>query len=218
MAMMFNPMPPSAVNPNCACLSNAYLATSSFHSATISFPKSLVPIKKAIITASDILECEACPKTTGSAMQNMFTLVTLLMSLLEQVRKVLASIEDEVSQVQSMGGTKPLHMGDDPLDIQYSNFTGETTMSMSVDTPPEEWGRLAKLFVRNQIVGTSERPQTLTYIVDRLKVRQETWHATKKKTKTLLGEFAKCVADENGEYMCLKLVRMIKGMVLVLDC
>ncbi|KAI6966912.1 hypothetical protein KC327_g5087 [Hortaea werneckii] len=71
--------------PSCACLSTLYLTLSTLQPhqspsspSSPSFPHTLVPLRKAMQTATSILTCPICPQKFLSAMQNTQLLGTLL--------------------------------------------------------------------------------------------------------------------------------------------
>ncbi|KAF1817195.1 hypothetical protein P152DRAFT_387183 [Eremomyces bilateralis CBS 781.70] len=205
-------------NPACACLSNAYLANSNLQSLTHTFPFVLPQIRAAITTAAEIMECEYCPKDPGSAMQNMFTLATLLTSTVDHLRKILSSIDDEATKVEASGGTKRFQMGDDSPGTRHMHTgTPDCPARFPIELSSNEWRSLAKNVVKSQIVGTVEDVTTLLGVIDRLNKRQKMWHANKEKTSQMLGNFSKCAADENGEYTCMRMIRMIREMIDVLE-
>ncbi|KAI7287467.1 hypothetical protein KC345_g477 [Hortaea werneckii] len=90
--------------PSCACLSTLYLTLSTLQqqqpqspssSSSPSFPHTLVPLRKAMQTATSILTCPICPQRFLSAMQNTQLLGTLLVCLAERFRGVVEGIEGE---------------------------------------------------------------------------------------------------------------------------
>ncbi|KAI7591683.1 hypothetical protein KC346_g16254, partial [Hortaea werneckii] len=98
--------PPLLPPPSCACLSTLYLTLStlqqphsSSHDASsplppsTSFPHTLVPLRKAMQTATSILTCPICPQRFLSAMQNTQLLGTLLVCIAERFRGVVEGID-----------------------------------------------------------------------------------------------------------------------------
>lgn len=213
------PTPTSmTMNPQCACLSNAYLTNSNLQSLTPTFPFVLPQIRAALATATEIMQCEYCPKEPGSAMQNMFTMATLLNAIVDQIRKILVSIDEEAAAVEAAGGTKRFQMGDDSSDTRHMHTgTPDCPARFPIELSGTEWRTLAKNVVKTQIVGRPEDPTTLLGVIERLKQRQTSWHANKERTSQILGKFSKCAADEKGEFTCMRMIRMTQEMVEVLE-
>ncbi|KAI7118214.1 hypothetical protein KC337_g15367 [Hortaea werneckii] len=86
--------------PSCACLSTLYLTLSTLQPhqspsspSSPSFPHTLVPLRKAMQTATSILTCPICPQKFLSAMQNTQLLGTLLVCIAERFRGVVEGID-----------------------------------------------------------------------------------------------------------------------------
>ncbi|KAF2484317.1 hypothetical protein BDY17DRAFT_295402 [Neohortaea acidophila] len=143
--------------PTCACLSNLYLTLSTLSSMdpTFPFPASLHPLREAMTTASQVLECTECPKKFITGVQNTQLVGTLLTSIAERFGKILLRITADAERAEREGEKKslPLSSLSTSTSHLHADSLGTCLTAFSVSLEPAEWRRLAKKVVRAEVYG-----------------------------------------------------------------
>ncbi|KAF2717757.1 hypothetical protein K431DRAFT_232414 [Polychaeton citri CBS 116435] len=221
--------------PSCACLSTIYLTLNTLTSmdAGYKFPYALHPLRDAMQTASDIIDCEQCPQRFITALQNTQLLGTLLMSIAERFGKVLDSISTESIRADLVGENKKFRLADLSQGNSHLHTGGlGCAAAFSIDLSPKEWRTMCKKVVRAEIDGPSRSDREDGHhkcpyfkgVLQKMRDRQQAWHSSQKK---LPDDFPR---DSNGlpiggprdhathdvsgsEHLCLRMVNMADQLV-----
>lgn len=160
--------PPSdSANRQCSCLSYLYLCLS--HTSSVSaFPLStqtVCSLRISARTAREVINCEICPKTFATGVQNVMFTGTLL--------TVLA---DAWLRLYKMD---PVELG-----MQHATPAYITRMTHSED-PAQGWRNWLKQLVRSYVIGGSLDPEATTLpseqpsileLILAVEDRQRRWH------------------------------------------
>lgn len=138
------------------------------------FPGSLPVLRSALKAAADALECQHCPMTFLSALQNALLVGVLLMSVAQCYAQILQSLAQSATILDSPGsnGTAVLRK----TSVVFSENATEP-ITLGVDLNEVEWTSLAKKALLNEIQGVPEdtRPFYMR-VLERLESRQTFWH------------------------------------------
>ena len=206
--------------PKCACLPHVYISLSSFQTLPApSFPLTLNTLAKATTLARSVLRCPECPKTQGSALQNLMLLSTLLALIVHEHSRLLAHIEERaardptitlrVAELSSLATNAHLHTGTPDCPLGFN-----LTMSAA------DWRTMARKAIRQEILGIPDDPavqgMSLSLVVQEMERRQKAWHAVPEAQKQ--GERdAECAGSERNDFSCLSMVRNINRSLGALD-
>ncbi|OJD37577.1 uncharacterized protein BKCO1_6000145 [Diplodia corticola] len=149
------PQPPLGLP--CVCLSTIYLSLSSLHSlSSHEFPFSLPPLRSALATANTVLHCQMCPHAMATATLNINMLISLLMTVIDAVHKLLVAIDAEAARVDAAGATKPFMVADASAPLHMHTGGPNCPVKFGMDLSGAEWRELARKVVKRQVVGSSE--------------------------------------------------------------
>ena len=175
-------LPPTTL-PSCACLSTMYLTLNNLQSMdpSFAFPFALHPLREAMQTATEVLSCEACPKTFISSVQNTQLVGTLLTSIAERFSRVLEGINDEYIRAETASESKKFRLADLNTSTSHLHTGGlGCAAAFSIDLSPEEWKSMAKKVVRAEVHGPSDGNNCCPYflgVTRQMLDRQERWHS-----------------------------------------
>ncbi|KAK4697726.1 hypothetical protein P7C71_g392, partial [Lecanoromycetidae sp. Uapishka_2] len=159
----------------CSCLPDLYRTLASFQSVPApSFPFSLGNLKKAARLAHDVVQCQICPQTYNTAVQNSMLLGTLMQLLINEYSKLLKHIDERSSSGQKI----PFRVGEpsSPFDSRHTGGP-DCPMSVSIDLSGDEWRLLARKAVHQEIYGEKAAGhQSLMALLHKMRDRQEGWH------------------------------------------
>ncbi len=147
------------VLPPCACLSTMYLTLSNLQSMdpAFTFPFSLHPLRAAMQTANDVLNCEHCPQRFISAIQNTQLIGTLIMSVAERYGKILTAISEEAERAGRERVEKKFRLADLNTSTGHLHTNGiGCAAAFNLNLEAGEWRSLAKKVVRAEVYGTGE--------------------------------------------------------------
>lgn len=232
----------------CACLSTMYLTLNNLQavSTDLTFPFSLHPLREAMQSASQVLDCQHCPTRFITAIQNTQLLGTLLISIAERFGKILQHITNEAIRADLAGETKKFRLADLNTPTSHLHAGGLGCLAaFSVNLSPDEWKNMCKKVVKAEVHGPGEGNDCCPYflgIVKKMEDRQDGWHKN-----PVPGDYPRdgngapiepkwrfddrLHEDENGqvtsrrcgdskrkeEPMCLKMVSFAKRVVESLD-
>jgi hypothetical protein len=173
---------PQSGLPSCACLSTMYLSLNILQSmdSSFTFPFALHPLREAMQTAFEVLECQQCPTKFITAVQNTQLLGTLLMSIAERYSKVLESITSESLRAEVAVEMKKFRLQD--LNTSTSHLHGGglgCAAVFAVEMSPADWRGMAKKVVRAEVHGPSDGNNCCCYfkgLTAKMQERQEKWH------------------------------------------
>ncbi|EMD00958.1 hypothetical protein BAUCODRAFT_118684 [Baudoinia panamericana UAMH 10762] len=208
--------------PSCACLSNLYLTLSTLSTLQppLTFPFALHPLRAALQTASEVIDCDKCPKRFLTAVQNTQLLGTLLLSIAERYGKVLDSITAEAIRAETAGEGKRFRLADlnTPTSHLHAGGLG-CAAAFSIGLSPAEWRGMGKKVVRAEVYGPGECCPHLVGVIERMERRQMRYHESDEclpedfprdaETGVKLG--GKCIAKE--DHVCLKLCVFARRLV-----
>lgn len=143
------------------------------------FPFSLHLLREAVGSAWTSVQCQYCPSSCITAIQNIHMLGVLLVSIVERYGQVITAIETEERRASNTSETKSFRIGD-MTQANSHLHTGEgfnCPGSITVELSPAEWRSLTKKVVKAEINGTSDdfRPGFMS-VIDSLVQRQNKWH------------------------------------------
>ncbi|KAK0660014.1 putative transcriptional regulatory protein [Lasiodiplodia hormozganensis] len=140
----------------CACLSTIYLTISSLHSlSSHNFPFCLPSLHSALVTARNVLQCPTCPHSMATATLNIHMLISLLMTVIDAVQKLLQDIDAEAARVDAAGTTKQFVLADASAPLHMHTGTANCPARFGMELSGVEWRELARKVVKAQVVGSS---------------------------------------------------------------
>ena len=162
-------------------MSDMYLASSNIPAdeASYTFPQTLGPLRYALEKAQNVLECPKCNSDTGPRRQNTNFIIIILSSLACGFDKLLRDVSTEATRLSASGERVSFRMGSlSPQTAHLHTGGDDCPMNFKVDLEAEEWRRIAFRTIKSHIDRTSDDKLTLEGLVDRLEVRQRTWHSS----------------------------------------
>ncbi|KAF5640017.1 uncharacterized protein FTJAE_4563 [Fusarium tjaetaba] len=162
---------PQTSSRSCSCLATFYLAVDDLcKNERLTFPSGLPFLRKTISTASQIANCQICPVSHLSAMQNIQLLGTLLMSVGQQYGVILEYIDKESKASMEKNELKRLQFSE--VGVEYSTRAPSYNLELS----PTEWADLAKKAVKAEVYGNGKEEECLWGVLNYLEKRQAQWH------------------------------------------
>lgn len=162
----------------CSCLAAMYLSTANLQAIEpYSFPFALKPIKTAMLSANEILNCQSCPKSELSGGQNILLLNTLMIGILHALDLLLRSIDAEAAEMRQRGMTKAMSVADNSLE-NIHRHTHDFDCPARVDTEmsADEWQPFARRIVSSEIFGASSPKITAEKLAVQFTERQRVLH------------------------------------------
>ncbi|KXT04244.1 hypothetical protein AC578_7957 [Pseudocercospora eumusae] len=225
--------------PGCACLSTMYLVLNNLQATSTdqSFPFSLHPLRDAMHSASQVLECEQCPTKFITAIHNTQLLGTLFMSIAVRFGKILEHITQESIRADLASETKKFRLADlnTPTSHLHTNGLG-CVAAFSINMSPQEWRNMCKKVVRAEVYGPEDGNECCLYflgIIKQMEDRQANWHKRPcppdfPKHGNLIGGHAKAGSKVDAEVedahtkqkevpLCLKMAVFAKSLVRGFD-
>jgi hypothetical protein len=204
----------------CTCLSVMYLAISDLHTiSSFTFPAVMVPLRRALTTASTLLHCEKCPKEPFTAIQNVSSLSALLSALAERFHKVLNEVEIEADRLESTHGKKLFRVSENSPETQHLHTAGANCpMGFDIELEGKEWRRLVKNAVKTEVLGGGTNPVPLKLMLDLFEQRQRRWHTNHAQMPQMdariqiFGAQNACASD-GSDAMCLRMVASVRSMI-----
>lgn len=218
------PAMPSGILPKCACLSTMYLTLNTLQTLSEKqdewFPYALHPLREATQTASQVLDCEECPKRFITAVQNTHLLGTLLMSISERYGRVLDSITAESERAEAANEKKKFLLSDlnHPTSHLHTGGLG-CAASFSVNLSPQEWRSMCRKVVRAEVHGPEDGNECCVYLMGvfkQMEDRQDRWHSQrvpKDFPRDCKGAALGRESLKKEDHLCLKLVGFAKKLV-----
>lgn len=203
---------------SCACLSNMYLTLSSLQSLTsFTFPFTLTPLRQSLRLASEVVNCEYCPKDLFLSLQNTSLLNTLLISIGERFHRLLMAIEDEANRAQELGLRKRMRVGEQNPETGFMHSgLPSCPMSFEVELEASEWRRMARQAVKTDVMGKGGDGPTFLKVIEDLERRQMRWHEDPEMTNSRVHLFgAERVHDTSckTEFECLRHLGICKEVI-----
>ena len=159
----------------CDCLPTLYKTLSSFPSTSeprFSFVMSF--LKHAASVGRKLLQCEHCPKSYSTAIQNSAGLATLTNLVIIEYAKILKQADERSKK----GGHITYRIGE--LATSGTQLLDTSTpacpMGITVDLTGTEWRILVRAAVRKEAFGDDPWSDSLSRILDGMKNRQARWH------------------------------------------
>jgi len=189
----------------CSCLPNLYRTLASFQSLPPpSFPFSIGTLKKAARLAHDVVQCQICPQTYNTAVQNSMLLGTLMQMLMNEYAKLLNYIDER----SSSGEKIPFRVGEPSSSFDTRHTGGpDCPMSIIIDLSGGEWRLLARKAVHQEIHGDDEAVnQSLIAIVQEMRNRQGELHERFTSEVHVSGHDHTEEAKKSGEHICVQIL------------
>ena len=162
------------VQTTCVCLPNLYSTLASFQSLPEpSFPYSLGLLKNAVRLGHGVVLCQVCPTTYNTGVQNVMLLGTLVQLILNEYAKLLKHIEQRAANEERIAFRFGEHSTS--LDSRHTG-TPDCPMGINIDLSGEEWQMLARKAIRQGVLGSSNKADSLVALIDAMKERQQTLH------------------------------------------
>lgn len=204
----------------CTCLSVMYLTITDLQTiSSFAFPAVVVPLRRAMTTASSLLQCERCPKEPFTAIQNVQSLTALLSALAERFHKVLQEVDAEASRLEHTGAKKLFRVRENNPATHHLH-TGEMDCPMGFDIELEgkDWKRLVKKAVRTEVMGGGTNPNPLSLLLDLMEQRQRHWHSShanmgKLDERIRIFGVQNACSPRGEDAMCLRMVASVRAMV-----
>lgn len=214
------PAPIPQQDTPCTCLSVMYLAITDLQTiSSFAFPAVVVPLRRAMTTASTLLHCEKCPKEPFTAIQNVQSLSALLSALAERFHKVLVEVETEASRLENTHGKKLFRVSENnPANTHLHTGDNNCPMGFEIELEGKDWRRLAKKAVRTEVLGGGTNPLPLKLMLDLFEQRQRRWHVDHARIPELdarvrmFGEQNVC-ASNGSDATCLRMVAAVRSMI-----
>lgn len=138
------------------------------------FPGSLPVLRSALKAAADALECQHCPVTFLSALQNALLVGVLLMSVAQCYAQILGSVAQSAAILDSPGANRSAGLRSTSVTFCTD---GIESISLGMDLNEVEWTSLAKKALRSEIRGVpSDTQPSYMRVLERLESRQAFWH------------------------------------------
>lgn len=179
----------------------------------MSFASGLSLLRKATQRAMIVIQCPICPSRLVWAMQNAQVLNTLLVSIAEAYQRLVASIEKEAQEAESLNESKAMWFGEAYAENLNLNLDSEKDAlpSFVLSLSPPEWQKLTKQAVKAELHGAPHSLSTpFLTALKFMEERQLNWHASPLKTNPT------CQAphiSHGSEPLCVTLVRQARGIV-----
>ncbi|KAL1646893.1 hypothetical protein SLS58_003028 [Diplodia intermedia] len=119
------------------------------------FPFSLPPLRSALAAANAVLHCPTCPQSMATATQNIHMLISLLMTVIDAVHKLLQTIDAEAARVDAAGTSKPFMVADASAPHYMHTGTPDCPVKFGMELSGAEWRELARKVVKRQVVGSN---------------------------------------------------------------
>ncbi len=211
-----SPLPAPVSALPCACLSNIYLALYNLQSMKdYDFPSCLTPLRAALVTAGEVLDCAKCLHERLSIVQNVFLLGTLLLGIADRLQKAMESIKTEAVGLERSGMTKKFHLGN--ASAETSCFQGSALTcpeSFCVDLDAQEWRHFAVKALKAEVVGAQgpnlATSTSLLGVISRMEERQAIWHANQMFRECIMRTHEPHDPHNAEEFVCLRLAREAK--------
>lgn len=158
----------------CACLPNLYSTLASFQSLPQpSFPYTLGLLKNAVRLGHGVVQCQICPTTYNTGVQNAMLLGTLVQLILNEYAKLLKHIEQRAANEDRIA----FRFGEHSTSLDSRHTGGpDCPMGINIDLSGEEWQLLARKAIKQGVVGSSNSADSLVTLIDAMKERQQTLH------------------------------------------
>jgi hypothetical protein len=181
------PAPPSVSGSPCSCLATMYLAMSSLQQLPSDVETALGVVRAAANTAQTVLRCEECgkynlidlgPRIEG--FQNTMLMSTLLPTIANGYKRLLAMVEVETGLAQATGTKKFFRI------MAYGGFVSEMSLCQAPRYPenaemepmePIEWRNTVRGLLRADIYGIPDISSGLKGIISEMEQRQLDRHA-----------------------------------------
>ncbi len=158
----------------CACLPNLYSTLASFQSLPEpSFPYSLGLLKNAVRLGHAVVQCNICPKTYNTGVQNVMLLGTLAQMTSNEYAKLLKHIGQRSANEDKITFRVGEHSS--PLDSRHTG-TPDCPMGINIELSGEEWQMLARKAIRQGVVGNANSTDSLMALIDAMRERQQGLH------------------------------------------
>lgn len=197
-----------AATAPCTCVSAAYLTITSLQTPPGSdLSYSLASLQAAIPTAIQLLECAQCAGQILAATQNTYQLSTVLISIVDYLRKILVVV-DANAQTDSR-----------PEVSSFLNEIPAETQNMTA----HQWRLFLRGWLKANVLGSGadKGASTITAIADRFAERQRKWHDDPAMYEEQAKLFGKCVATEYAtdeqSRVCHKLVVQVQNCIKHLE-
>jgi hypothetical protein len=165
----------------CSCLSVVYLTLTDLQSVTtFSFPQVIIPLRKAMNSLSDLINCPQCPRDAFTAIQNIQSVVALFKAIMERFNKVLLEVDAEAERLQATGQKKAYRIGDNNPAL-YHMHTGslDCPMGFNIELEAADWKRLVKAALKTEVYGSGSNQRPLMHLLKETEERQHKWHTEK---------------------------------------
>ena len=183
---------------------------------SFAFPQVIVPLRKAMDTLFQLINCPECPKDNFAAIQNISSIVALCKALVERFQQVLRGIDAEAERLEHSGQKKPYRIGDMNPELQHLHTgTPECPMGFNIEMEPKDWKRLAKMALKTEIHGRGSNPRPLLQLLSDAEERQKRWHEDKEyqcaERRHLFGERHPVDSRKNCEALGAEHIRRVIG-------
>ena len=160
--------------PICACLPKLYSILASFQTLPQpSFPYSLGLLKNAVRLGHAVVQCQICPKTYNTGVQNVMLLGTLVQMISNEYAKLLRHIEQRSANEDKI--TFRIGEHSSPLDSRHTG-TQDCPMGININLSGEEWQMLARKAIRQGVLGDFNSTDSLMALIDAMRGRQQSLH------------------------------------------
>ncbi|GAB7350836.1 hypothetical protein MBLNU459_g1368t1 [Dothideomycetes sp. NU459] len=212
---------PVSTPQTCACLASMYLTLDNLRGMhDFAFPFGLHLLREALGTAWSSVQCQACPTSCITAIQNSHMLGVLLVSIAERYWKIIGAIETEEKRASETNQTLSIRVGD--MSSANSHLhTGQATScpgSIVLELKPAEWRTLAKKVVKAEIHDATDksRPGFMS-VVRGLEDRQKKWHEGAPPHDMPVAMRAQRVQTANKTPLCLMMVEQARNVVNTIE-
>jgi hypothetical protein len=175
--------------------------------STFHFPRSLNELQSIISSTYTALICESCPLQRVTGFQNVSVLLSVLGSLVERFRGLLAHVNFERDRLLATGGQMPIRIGDaTPENFHYHTGTKDCPMAINLFMDGAQWAKLALGAVEKAEKGPGP---SLRGLIDDFEARQKRWHADPKMKGVMMARDSQA-QNLNGSGSCLALLSMVR--------
>lgn len=184
------------------------------------FPFSLHLLREATGTAWTVVQCQYCPSSSITAIQNVHMLGILLLSIVERYGKVLLAVEVEEARATDTKETKSFRIGD-MTQANSHLHTGEAfgcPGSITLELNPAEWRGLTKKLIKAEVSSTTNTCcPGLMSVIDSLIRRQNRWHENlpARDVNDVMKAYRQQTDDVNP--VCLVMVEQAKALAGLLN-
>ena len=173
--------PDQSSTGSCTCLSVMYLTLTELQSiTTFAFPQIIIPLRKAMNTLSDLIQCPECPKESFNAIQNVQSVFALTKAIIERFNKALYEIDTEAARLEQTGQKKSFRMGDNnPSLFHLHTGTLDCPMGFNIDLEARDWRKIVKGALKTEVYGGGSNQRPLKDLIKEAEARQLRWHSEK---------------------------------------